>query len=349
MISEATPPAAAPQSASPLRRWLYLLTGLAIGGGFLYFTARNVDLKEAATYIYAIDKRWLLPLISIVVLNHVLRSVRWRLMFPETCRPSLRHTFDALVISKVANNFIPGRLGDLLRVTIIGRLLSKVGISGALATMVVEKIFDIFAILAMLGIALLAAPMPEWLVKSGVLGVGLFAALLSVLWLLDRTGSQMAPANETGHTDALTDKIKIFLSQRLRKFSGGLYAVRHAHSFTRIGLYTIVIWTLEVTMIFLCFQAFSIEASFLAALVCIVFLCAGLMLPAAPGFIGTYQLFIVAALQLFDVAETQAFAMAVFLNLLLILLTSTMGLLVFVVDGGLLNIQHLSRFFGKSQ
>ena len=57
-----------------------------------------------------------------------------------------------------------------------------------------------------------------------------------------------------------------------------------------------------------------------------VFLCIGLMLPAAPGFIGAYQFFIVAALQLFGVPDTTAFALAVFMNLYHIFLSFLAGL-----------------------
>jgi hypothetical protein len=64
------------------------------------------------------------------------------------------------------------------------------------------------------------------------------------------------------------------------------------------------------------------------------------MLPAAPGLIGTYQLFIVAALQLYAVPETSAFALSVFLNLYAIIITTALGVAAIFLDGGLFNLRQ---------
>ena len=85
----------------------------------------------------------------------------------------------------------------------------------------------------------------------------------------------------------------------------------------------------------------------MAAVVSLVFLCVGSMLPAAPGFIGTYQLFIVAALQLYAVSDTSAFALSVFLNLYVIVLTSILGVVAIVLDGGVVNLRQVFAALSK--
>ena len=94
-------------------------------------------------------------------------------------------------------------------------------------------------------------------------------------------------------------------------------------------------------MMFTLIMAFSITAPVMAAVVSVVFLCIGGMLPNAPGFVGTYQLFIVAAFQLYGVPETDAFALSIFMNLYVIILTSVLGVLVFVADGGIVNVRQV--------
>ena len=90
-------PSITAKSPSYIRRWLYMLSGVLIGALFLYLTARNVDLDEAAAAIYAINALWLIPLTLIYTLTFVLRGLRWQLMFPDQSRPSLRHAFDAFI------------------------------------------------------------------------------------------------------------------------------------------------------------------------------------------------------------------------------------------------------------
>lgn len=327
--------------SSRRRRWMYLLGGLFVGAFFLYLTARNVDLNEAMKAIYAIDSIWLLPLTLIYVINIVLRSLRWQLMFPDESRPSLRYAIDGFLIGKVGNNFMPGRLGELLRANILGRLLPKVGLSGALATVVLEKIFDALAVLILLGVVLLSAPVPPWVANAGIIMIAIFPALLLVLLIVDRADSRIAYAHSRSSSTGVFGKLMGFVLGILQKFSTGLFALRTVQHFTLLSVLTLVIWGWEVVVMYLCLQAFSISVPFMAAVVALVFLCVGSMLPAAPGLIGTYQLFIVAALQLYAVSDTSAFALSVFLNMYVIAMTTLLGLVAILLDGGLVNLRQI--------
>jgi glycosyltransferase 2 family protein len=348
METETVPSTVPARSSSPVRRWLYLITGLLVGGIFLYITARKVDLEEAVATIYAINALWLLPLILIFVLNVVLRSVRWRLMFPDDSRPSLRQTIDAFLIGKVANNFMPGKLGEILRASVIGRFIPNVGVSGSLATIVLEKVLDALVILLLLGVALLSAPLPPWVAKAGIALIGIVPALLLALMLVDRVGAQISDSGRADTSVEPIDKLLRLLRGALRKFSTGLYALRNTHHFAMLSALTLIIWGWEVIIMFLCLQAFSIPVPFTAALVSIVFLCVGSMLPTAPGLVGTYQLFIVSALQLYAVSDTSAFALAVFLNLFVIVMTSLLGVAAVFFDGGLFNLRQLIAAASRS-
>jgi uncharacterized protein (TIRG00374 family) len=326
---------------SPFRRWAYVLIGIILGATFLYLAARNIDLNEAMAAIYAINKPWVIPFTIIWLLNILLRSLRWQYMFPDDSRPSLRHALDAFVLGKVGNNFMPGRLGEVVRASVIGKFYPRVGLSGSLATVVVEKILDSFVILLMLGIALLSAPLPDWITHAGMWLIVFFSILLLVLWFISRAQDPDALEAEDSATDSALAKLKGLVLRLVRKFSTGLHTLRAAHHFTLSGILTLVIWAGEAAMMFTLIMAFSISAPVMAAVVSVVFLCIGGMLPNAPGFVGTYQLFIVAALQLYGVPETDAFALSIFMNLYVIILTSVLGVLVFVADGGIVNVRQV--------
>ncbi len=348
MQPEAVPSTASTSSSSPLRRWLYLATGLLIGGIFLYITTRKVDLNEAVATISAVNPLWLLPLTLIFVLNTVLRSVRWRLMFPDDSRPSFRHTLDALLIGKVANNVMPGKLGELLRASVIGRFLPSIGVSGSLATIVLEKVIDALAILLLLGMAFLLAPLPPWVASAGIMMLATFPLLLLALLIVDRVDARIPISVRTDVSVALFDKLKTLLRGAVKKFSTGLYALRNTRHFATLIVLTLVIWGWEVVNMVLCLQAFSISVPVAAAIVALVFLCVGSILPSAPGMVGTYQLFIVSALQLYAVSETSAFALAVFLNLYVIVMTSLLGVAAVFFEGGLFSLKQIVAAVSRS-
>ena len=86
-------------------------------------------------------------------------------------------------------------------------------------------------------------------------------------------------------------------------------------------------------MLFLVFQMFGMNLPFTAAIITAVLLSIGMMVPAAPGFIGTYQFFTVTGLQLYHVPAEQALALAVFLNVFVIANTTLIGLLALSTEG----------------
>ena len=139
----------------------------------------------------------------------------------------------------------------------------------------------------------------------------------------------------------LKSRLKGLLFGVLRKFSTGLYALRTARHFALLSTLTLILWSGEVCVMYICFQAFSIPVPFVAAVVTVVFLSVGSMLPSAPGFIGTYQLFIVAALTLYAVPESNAFALSMFMNIYAIVMISFLGLLAVVFSGGLVNLRQV--------
>ncbi len=348
MEPEVIQPTEFTSSTAPLRRWLYLFVGLVIGGVFLFVTARNVDLKEAVAAIYAVNPMWLLPLTLFFIFNTVLRSVRWRLMFPDDSRPSFRHTLDAYLIGKVANNVMPGKLGELLRASVIGKFLPAIGVSGSLATIVLEKVIDALAILLLLGLALLLAPLPPWIVSAGLMMIITFPLLLIVLLLVQRVDGRIFHPSPADASANILTKLKKFLRTTIMKFSAGLYILRNTRRFAIFAFFTLLIWGWEVISMFLCLQAFSINVPFSAAIVIIVLLVFGSMLPSAPGLVGTYQLFIVSALQLYAISDTRAFALAVFLNLYYIVMNTVLGLAAVFFEGGLFSLKQSLATINRS-
>lgn len=321
------------------QRWLYLLVGSVIGGTFFYLAARNVDFDEALVLIYNIDAAWLLPFTVCWLVVLFLRSMRWRIMFPDDCRPSLRHALDGLIIGKVANNLIPARLGEFVRASVVGRLYPQVGLTGCFATIVIEKTLDVLAILAMLGIALFFAPLPDWIVSAGMWLVLVFSAFLLALWSFGRV--ELANLAEPTLSSNFRVRITSIVYSIMQKFSSGLYSLRSLQHFSSSAFLTLVIWLLETFTFVLLMQAFSIDAPYMAAVVTLLFLCIGAMIPSAPGFIGTYQLFIVAGMHLYGVPETEAFAFSLFLNLYALVVPFLLTFFIVIMDDGVINFRQI--------
>ena len=74
--------------------------------------------------------------------------------------------------------------------------------------------------------------------------------------------------------------------------------------------YSVILWVLFSVLTYLFLLAFSIEAPFLVAVTIQVFICLGVALPSAPGFIGTFHAAGRYALTLFGVKAVVAVSFA---------------------------------------
>jgi uncharacterized protein (TIRG00374 family) len=320
-------------TGSRFKRWFSALLGISLSGLFLYLAFGKVNLGQVRTALASARLAWLAPMIAILLVSFWLRAVRWARMFPSSSRPKAGQAFNALMIGALANNVVAGRVGDVARAGLIAQVLPQVGAGGALATVVLEKVMDGLVLVALLGIALVTVPLPIWVARMGYLAAVLFLGALSVLFVMSlrsRPESHPAIFKENGYWTA---KANAILHWFLSRFVGGLTPLRQTSHFLMLMVLTFVIWLCDITLMFSAFQALGLVLPFVAAIVGVVLLALGLMIPAGPGFIGTYQFFVVTALGLYKVSESQALATALFLNLFVLVLSSLLGLFALVVGG----------------
>lgn len=115
---------------------------------------------------------WLvLPVFLILLLSHVLRALRWRiLMRPMGYTPSFVNTFFAVMIGYLANLAVP-RLGEVLKCTLLARY-EKVPAEKLVGTIVAERAVDVIS----LGLVFLLAMISQFTVV-GEFGIQLFKQL----------------------------------------------------------------------------------------------------------------------------------------------------------------------------
>ena len=87
--------------------------------GLLGFLVWRIDLEQAADALRNADYLFVLPALAIFTLAKLLVARRWRLMMAEfDTVPPLKPLFAILLVSNLANNIVPARLGDLIRVQV---------------------------------------------------------------------------------------------------------------------------------------------------------------------------------------------------------------------------------------
>jgi glycosyltransferase 2 family protein len=293
-----------------LLAWL----GLALSTVFAYLAARNVDVDAFADALRTQNYVWLLPSGATVAAAVVLRAWRWQLLFEPHARPRLSHVANALMIGYLFNNILPARAGELVRVQALGR---RAGISRAhvLATVVLERVFDLVVLVVLLIVAAPFLPTVDWLTGAIILGSVPAVAVVVVAVLVRRYGVRFAQILVTplGWLPGVEHERTAAIAEALVR---GLAGITTGRLTLPAVAATIVSWLVLACSIWLLLLGTDIDASFGTALLVLVATNLVLVLPSSPAALGAFEAAVVVALAAYGVEQAEALSFALVLHAL---------------------------------
>jgi uncharacterized protein (TIRG00374 family) len=278
------------------------LIGIAVSALLLFLAARNVRLGEILPLLRQANFFYLALAGLCAVVAVWLRAWRWRYLIPDSARMRTANLFSATMIGFMGNNLLPLRIGDLARAYLAAKK-EKVAASAMLATVVIERLLDVFAILTMLSVTFFHMPLPRWIANGFLLMLALGALAWIALLSMNRLSAVIGGWISRFIPERLQGRVQDFI----QAFFAGLAAMRSKKNLTIATLLSIPIWTTYALGTYAALQACAIDAPFSASWVVLAFVGIGVSLPSAPGFVGTFQFFTVAALALFSVDQQTAF------------------------------------------
>ncbi len=124
-------------------KWFRTLPGLLISGFFLWYTFRGISLTQIRS-LKGSHPFWIAGVLGFTCVSYTLRCVRWTRMMRST-GARFSSCARVLMTSLAANNILPLRIGDIMRVfTYAGDLGASPSV--ILSTVILEKLLDIFVL-----------------------------------------------------------------------------------------------------------------------------------------------------------------------------------------------------------
>lgn len=309
------------------------VVGVLIGLGCLAILLKQVDLKQSWNALGRLNSPYLLVPVAVFFVNLPLRAWRWQLIFPASWRPSLAACLTVLGIGNMANFLLPGRAGDVARCVLVGGSGSLTDSSRTLATLAVEKVLDGLALVGMVLFSAWALHPPQWVLELIRVAIVIFGGTLVLLVALRyRTRSLIDAVRRAFrwmHLSSLEERFDGLLTS----FAEGLGAVSSAGQMLTLLLMTAAIWTSEAGMIWGMAGALGLAVSLKSAVVASALLGLGLMIPAAPGGLGTYELFGTEAFKLSGIAASGALALTVVIHAWVFVANIVVGICLLAVKG----------------
>ncbi|MCX6694174.1 MAG: lysylphosphatidylglycerol synthase transmembrane domain-containing protein [Methanomicrobiales archaeon] len=228
-----------------------------------------------------------------------------------------------IFISQTANLIVPARLGDLVRVFIL-REEGLAGYSEGIASIIVERVFDILTV-AVLGLITLtlALTVPSWFLPAIVLPIVIIAVFFGVLLIWGNVRSENRYAN-----------LLLTMVSQMRSAS------LSPRSLVLLSTSSLLIWLLDSLICAFTGLMFGQEIPFSAIVLAIVIGNLVKAIPITPGGVGTYELAVALTLQSVGVPAGAATLIAVFDHLIKNLATIVGGIasIYFLGSGRIISI-----------
>jgi uncharacterized protein (TIRG00374 family) len=275
---------------SPRRSWRVGL-GLAISAGFLVFAFRGQDLGEVWATLQRVDLRWLPPALALYFAGVVVRAARWSVLLRPVVRTTIRGLWPIVVVGYAANNVLPLRTGEIVRAFLLSDRYA-VRKTTALATIAVERLFDGLTMIIFMLAATTVISFTAELRHLALLGFLLFAAILLGLVALTLGGNLRDRLLQLV-LGPLPTRLADRVEQLATSFLTGLGVFRRGRDLALVALLSVIAWGFEASMYWAIARGFGppLSSAMGAAAALLTTGVANLatLVPAAPGYVGTFE------------------------------------------------------------
>lgn len=325
-----------------MKRILQIAVIAALTVFFLWLFLRNANLAEVGALLRRTNLVWVFVGFAVNFAALVLRTIRWRTILGPNDPPPFYATFFANTVGYMLSTILPIRASDVARPALLARRTTH-RFSGALGTMLTERILDLSSILVLFVVfAVLrwnefshdpAAARWFYIVRAGAIASAL---ILSVLWFFVFGLFFFRDFIRRMHS-----AIGRILPARIREswlhffdtFIETLEITKHRRAFATVLLCTIGVWAALTSQFWFATMAahrpLPFDSSFFVTGVTTV----GLAIPTPGGIGGFHKACQLVLTRFYNFTIDQSVAVAVLFHIIGTLPVLVMGLILFAKEG----------------
>lgn len=293
-----------------MRNLVRIVSGLVVSAVLLWLAFRQVDLDAMWRQLGRVDHRYTLLFAVALVVIQLCRILRWDELIRPFATVSRGALFRISSLGLMLILLLPLRLGEFARPYLLKKETGA-PLSSGVGAVVIERVIDGLLVTLLFFVTTLGlearyeVPKGLWVAALGALGlfstalvlvVGTMVARQSMWRLLERVGRPLSPR--------LTERVQGMLDA----FVSGLQALPDAGAVVRFVLWTLVYWGANGMGMYAMMLGFGWQLPPMAGFILVCVLVIGIMIPAGPGFLGTYQGALLAGLAIFGIGPTEAAA-----------------------------------------
>lgn len=275
-----------------IRIGVSLAVGILLLAVLIWWT--GIDQIGAA--IGSASPLWLAVAALVIIPAYILRAIRWKLLLAPVKKDiRVSNTFWSTSIGFMVNTLIPIRLGEFVRAYILGEK-EGTGFAPGFSSIIVERTLDLIGLLS-IGVVMFLFSAQTGLSSIVADIFTAVAALIAVILLVIFLGikkEDLIIRLVTGITSKIplakkyTIRIANFTSLLIKGLQG---LSQNPKMFVANLSLTWILWLTQTSTIYFTFMAFNYPLPIAAAILGGVLMSASHILPATPGYVGSYEIF----------------------------------------------------------
>jgi glycosyltransferase 2 family protein len=255
---------------------------------FGLFLSWSEDPWQMVDRVFKANPIYIVPAIGIYFVGIWLRAARWRLLMKPFAEVPTGRLFRVILIGFAVNNVLPLRLGEIVR-TFLLRQSHGVAIASTLATVLIERLLDVFALCGILTLVLLFGQPRGWLLAaSGTAATITVIGLLGLLIVLAIPRKLLAQLFGFGIGTA--GRIHPKLGTLVSSIVDGLRVLEDPKIVLGIVPLSILCWVAELGLYVFLDLSLRMGADVLGLAAGMVIANLATVLPSPPGYVGTFDI-----------------------------------------------------------
>ncbi len=224
-------------------------------------------------------------------------------------------------IGYLANNVLPARLGELYRSHALGEG-EGVSRTTVLGTVVVERVVDTVMVVAIASVAVLVLSVRGAMSSAVLLGLAFISLVVIVLGL--GIAAHRLPGAARA-TEIIARRPRLL--ELLRRLREGLAVAGHPRVVIGAIAFSALAWAASTATFLAAGQAVGVQLTLAQAALMTSGVALVSIVPAGPGFVGTFELTVVAIADSLGIPRDSAFALGLLVHLVILATTSIGGVI----------------------
>lgn len=247
---------------------------------FSYVAFRNFKVDATWPALRASDYWWLIPALISFGLGCGGRALRWRSLFAPGRRPTRGVTRNAMMIGYFYNNILPARAGEGARILVLTRRSNAPPVEVA-GTVVLERIYDLVAVLVIFFVAEPWLPHLKWFGAAAVVAIALVLAIGATASILTIYGDRPLHRllRPLGRFSLFPQS---FLDRLVSELAHGLSGLKSLPVAGEAFVWTITAWLCSMACAYFVTLAFHLALPFGAGVLVVVAVGLGMIIPHPP-------------------------------------------------------------------